>query len=318
MLLSSPAAPDLTPRHRSRAAVAGLAVAAVALAGSGCSITEKRNEARLITRAHQKLVQSGTALMSVTMQEKAIELEQGVASQSTAVALRAGQTGPAKNETVVTNFPLRQALVIAPTRMSAKGTPAQYFSDGVIYQRLPNVAASSHPWLQLDYGRLYDNRKSQAGVGYGHALLNPLWVVDLLKGTLTGSVKRVGPARVGGVATMEYAANFAWDKSLKGSGDQHIRAVLAATTLLGVPTGNVVKGNVWLDATGNVRQMWVSIRENKGRHNVVAWHYTITFAAIGQAVTIALPKPTEVARVDSLGPVVDAEAAASGGLVAAS
>ena len=315
--MSWPAVPDRTRRRRrGRALAAGVALTAVALAGSGCSITEKRNEARLITTAQKKLVQSGTALLSVTVQEKVIDVEPGSATQaSTASPLRPGQTGPARNETVVTNFPMREALVIPSTGATAKGTPARYFSDGIIYQRLPNVAASSHPWLQLDYGRLYDNRKSQAGVGYGHALLNPLWIVDLLKGTLTGSIKRVGPAQVGGVATTEFAANFAWDKSLKGSSDQHTRAVAAAMTLLGVPT-NVVKGNVWLDATGNVRQMWVSIREHKGRHDVVAWHYTIRFAAIGHAVTIALPKTTEIARVDSIGPVVTAESAASSPLAA--
>ena len=315
MVMSSASAWHATWRRRRRGFAAGVALVGVALAGSGCSITEKRNQSRLITNAHQRLVDSGTSLLSVTVQEKAIAIDAGFAAQSSSQPLRAGQLAPARNETVVTNFPKREALVIPAAKGAAKASPAQYFNDGVIYQRLPNVAASSHPWLQLDYGQLYDKRKSQAGLGYGHALLNPLWVVDLLKGTLTGSVKRLGPARTGGVATIEYAANFAWDKSLKGTGDQHTRAVEAALTLLGVPS-SVVKGNVWLDAAGNVRQLWVSIREHKGRHQVVAWHYTINFAAIGQAVAIALPKQTEVARVDTLGSVLDAETAASSPLAA--
>jgi hypothetical protein len=209
---------------------------------------------------------------------------------------------------VVTNFAKRQALVVPAGAPRGKSTAAQYFDDGIVYQRLPGATTSSHPWLQFDYARAYDRRKRDAGVGYGHALLNPLWVVDLLRGTLTGSIKRVGPAQIGETATTEYAANFAWDKALKNSGDEHIRTVQTALTLLGVPD-KVVKGGVWLDAAGNVRQLKVVIREQRGRHNIVAWQYTIMFAAIGQEVSIALPKQTEVARVDSLGPVADAESA---------
>jgi hypothetical protein len=278
---------------------------------TGCSITAKRNEARLITTAHKKLVQSGTALLSVTVQEKIIAVPGGFASQTASGPVHAGQSRPPTTTTVVTNFPLREALVVPSSGATAKPTnAAQYFQDGVIYQRLPNAATSSRPWLQLDFAALYSARKSNAGVGYGHDLLNPLWVVDLLKGTLTGSVTRVGTTPVGGVLTTEYAVNFAWDKSLRGATDTHTRAVQAALTLLGVP-GSVVKGRVWLDGQGVVRQMQATIRERRSRHEQVAWQYTIRFAAIGQAVTIALPKSSQVARVDAVAPVANAASAQS-------
>jgi hypothetical protein len=294
-------------------AVGIAALLAVSLVLGGCSITEKRDQARLIKSAHTTLLSSGTALLSVTVQERVIAVPGGVVGENTPGSLRAGQSGPPVTQTVVTNFPMKQALVIASSLGAQTSTSAsRYFHDGVIYQRLRNPAASSRPWLQLDIGTLYDSRRRFAGVGYGHDLLSPLWIVDLLRGALTGSIERVGTAQVADVATTEYKVNFAWDKSLKGAPDDHVRAVETALTLLAVPP-KVMKGRVWLDAEGVVRQMQVEIRQSKGRHQTVSWQHTVRFAAIGQPVTIVLPKAAQVARVDSLGPIANAATGASAG-----
>jgi hypothetical protein len=267
----------------------------------GCSLTAKRDAARAITAAQKKLVSSSTALLSVTVQ---LELPRGCEVKS---GPHAGPVGPARSQRVVLNFAKQRALVIAAAGSAAQPGPVQYFDGGVIYQRLSNDAGSSHPWLALDYGRLYDKRKSQVSIGYGHDLLSPLWIVDLLKGALTGSIKQVGTAKVAGAAATEYTANFAWDKSLRNASDDHTRDVQAALTLLGIPN-KVVKGRVWLDRSGGLRQMEAVIRQNNGRHQALDWRYTMQFAAIGQPVPIELPKTSEVARVDSFGQITGAQA----------
>jgi hypothetical protein len=276
----------------------------VAVALSGCSITAKRDAARGVAAAQKKLYNSGTALLSVTVQ---LELPHGFSARSGTRQVKAGPLGPPRTETVVLNFPQRQALVIAPAGTTPKPGPVQYYDDGVIYQRLANAGASFRPWLRLDYRRLYDNRKSQESIGFGYDLLNPLWITDLLKGTLTGSINTLGTAQVAGVTTREYKANFAWDKSLKGTSDDHKRAVQAALTLLGIPD-KVVQGHFWLDSTGAIRQMEALVRENKGRHAAVNWRYTIHLTSIGQPVPSVLPKASEVARVDALPQIISAQA----------
>ena len=287
-------------RRTTRAAVLLLVVAVL----SGCSITAKRDAARAVAAAQKELYNSGTALLSITVQP---ELPHGYSAQSGARGLKAGPLGPPRTKTVVLNFPEGQALVIAPTGTSPKPGPVQYYDDGVIYQRLANAAASSRPWLRLDYRRLYDNRKSQKGIGFGSDLLSPLWITDLLKGTLTGSIHRVGTVQVAGAPATEYKANFAWDKCLKGTSDSHKRAVEAAMTLLGIPD-KVVHGRIWLNSTGAIRQMEALVRENKGRHQAVNWRYTIHLTSIGQPVPIVLPKASEVARVDALPQIISAQA----------
>lgn len=298
----------------------GRAVALAAVAGvlalvlGGCSITQKRDEARLIVDAEKNLVRNGTALMAATEQETVLAVPSGSSGQAGfGPTLRPGQSEPARTETIVTNFPLQEALVTATANGSKTPSVAfEYFHDGTIYQRLPNAGSESRPYLQLDFGSLYDSRKANAGVGYGDDLLDPLWVVELLRGPLTGSVRRVGSGLINGVFTTEYSANFDWTKSLGGTTDAHTRAVEAALTLLGVP-GSAVKGAVWIDRQGSVRQMVVTIRESKGRHREVAWKYTIHIVTIGRAVNLVLPNTDQVARVDAVAPIADAASAASGG-----
>ena len=303
-------------RRRPRLTTPVIAVACIgALVLSGCSITAKRDAARHIAAAQKKLIQSGTALLSVTVQ---LALPHGFAARTSTGTLRPGPIGPPRTETVVTNFTTHRALVIPATGSTAKaGGPSQLFDDGIIYQRVTNGPATSHPWLELDYLPLYDNRKSHPGLGFGYNLLSPLWIVDLLKGALTGSIKRVGSAQVDGITTTEFAANFAWDKSLKHTSDNHTRSVQAALTLLGVPS-SVVKGRVWLDNTGSIRQMQAAVREKKGRHTALEWQYTIRFASVGQAVAIPLPKTDEVARVTTLGQILAAQSAGTGPSAASS
>lgn len=315
MVMSMPTGPVRALRRRrvGVAAIAAVLVAATVL--SGCSITAKRDAARQIAAAQKELVHSGTALLSVSVQ---LILPRGYKVATSTGPLRPGPIGPPRTERVVTNFTAHQAVVIPATGTSAKaGGPSQFFDDGIIYQRLLNVSTTSHPWLMLDYLPLYDHRKRDKAHGFGYNLLSPLWIVDLLKGTLTGSIKRVGTAQIDGAATTEFAANFAWDKSLKRTSDRHTRSVQAALTLLGVPD-SVVKGRVWLDRAGAIRQMQAVVRENKGRHAALDWEYTIHFTSVGQAVAIPLPKTDQVARVNTLGQILSAQSPGSGPLAAAS
>jgi hypothetical protein len=121
------------------------------------------------------------------------------------------------------------------------------------------VQAGSSAWLWLDVGALDPDRKTSLAAPTPVLLLAPHVLVRLLKGALTGSVRRLGAENVGGVATTHFRFNIDRDKAAAGLRDADAtrwKRLFEADNI----DGTFYNGaEAWIDRTGVVRRMAVTV-----------------------------------------------------------
>ena len=181
--------------------------------------------------------------------------------------------------------------------------PAVVFDGYTIYaHKLPAVGqtAARRSWVKLDFAGL--DRKDSSKLSIGQFLsppINPWLVVQLLAGTLTGSVRRIGTQRVGGVDTTHYAMNVDFAKAVSRFSDNDKNSVIKVIKA-NLIAGTVYPAQVWLDDRGVPRRMSVRFRQQIDRLDQYGFTMTIELADLGAPVQIKLPGSDEIAEVANL------------------
>jgi hypothetical protein len=200
------------------------------------------------------------------------------------------------------NFSRRTATGSVPSGPDRQLAVFQIVSGPIVYQRRVGAAATSdgRAWRKLDLRDLYDDREDLRASAYGQNALSPLALIDLLRGALTGSVRRVGEEDLDGVRATHYRVNFAFDKAFDDAPDDLREGVEAGLAVMGSAYDGVSKGEVWLDAKGLPRRIIVTVRASRGREQAIDFRFRLDLFGFGLGTAIHLPRQKEIARVNSL------------------
>lgn len=217
----------------------------------------------------------------------------GAATNLTAVGVT-----PASGGSPTTGLPaqIAAAAAVLPTASTASdSTPANNAS----------TKANRRPWLELDFN---DVPKRDSNRTAGSLALSPDLIVLLLRGSLTGSVRRAGPTQIGGASAMHYKMNVSLDKTEAGFSDA-ARQLLDKIFRANAIHGRVYKAEVWIGEDSLPRRIVVNVRQQLDHDNRADLRVQLDLTGFGVAATVQPPSADQIARVTSLGQLVHAAVA---------
>jgi hypothetical protein len=161
--------------------------------------------------------------------------------------------------------------------------------DYVIYLRLGFLSAQipgGKQWLKVDLSKLGKSAGLDLGKLLSGSQLQPSDVLSMLRGE-GATIRRVGPATVGGVATTHYRVTVDVAKALQSRG--------LTSPLLGGFAAQMPKlpEDVWIGRDGLVRQVRLSYSVTQGGQRV-RLGMTMELYDYGAHVSIAAPPSSEV------------------------
>ena len=284
---------------------------AVATAGAlvlgGCAgIKERKERADRVIDSVDKAIAAQSAQMTVS---QTVEVKLDRADRLAAGGMPADA---ASTETAFTAHADlargRVAYLVAGPGGAAE--PFRMYSGTTVYARRVGAQATTNPrpWVRLDLTRIdpddIDNEVEVAEavrrLAQIQAIENPLFLLRLLRGTLSGSVEEVGREQVGGVPTTRYRLNIDREKAVKDDAED-VQDAFETVFKSVFATRTVLPGEVWLDDDGLPRRYTVTLKSNVRRRALADFRLTVELLAIGEPVQIALPDASETAEVEGLG-----------------
>jgi hypothetical protein len=191
--------------------------------------------------------------------------------------------------------PMRESLAVtlrSAEEPQLKGTMHEIVTRTKIFLNWPLLSAQvpGHtPWIEEDMsaigstmGMNFGGMRGQGSAG------NPSQMLSYLKGVST--LKPVGPATIGGVATTEYSGLLDYSKLvtkgvLSEKGLDTLRTEMGRTT---------VPFTLWLDRSDMVRQMEMNIKATAANGPTVLMHVEFGFSRFGEKVHIKVPPTNQV------------------------
>ena len=292
--------PDTTGGS-ARRRTAAAAVATAVLLGAGCAAMAKRDAADLLRAAPELVLGKRSAVGT---------LRSTVAVKQVRLGAAPPQVRPAVTDAVRLDLTRKRASVDGP--VAGGGTlPLTQFSEDIVYQRRLGQAGEGttqgRAWVKLSFQSLYDRRDGVRGTGLGYAgAWNPTYMVDVLRGTLTGSVERRGDEDVAGTATTRYDVRFGLDKAYEDVPERRRQGLEAYFAISAVSLTRTAEGRVWMAADGLPRRIEVTLSQRGDVDERFDVTYVLELHSYGDAVDIHLPKRKEIATVDGMGPVLAA------------
>lgn len=300
-------------RTSTRRAVRVFAVAvAVAVVLPGCgAIQERKEQADRIIGSVDKAIAAGSAHIDVAART---ELKLEGAERMLGEGGPRGAVTPSVTVSAQADLGADRVAYLAG---GAGGAPqaVRIFSGTTIYvRRVGNAAAGTQrPWVRLDLTSIdpeeIDNdievadalRRVQETAGFD----NPLFLLKLLRGALSGSIEDRGADEVRGVPTRHYKLNLDREKAVKDE-DEEIQDAYEAVFKSMFATATVFPGEVWLDNQGVPRRYSVTLKSKVRRRALADFRLTVEMFDLGQPVQIVLPDDRETARVEGLGSLAQA------------
>lgn len=279
-------------------ALAVLCLATMALLAAACGAQQKKEDAERIVSAVERLTQASTAKAEL---RQSITLER-LRDEIRLPGIKEGFTSPAVVAPLDIEFRTRRVMATVPgATPDQAAVPVQVFSDTRVFQRQASDAApgGGREWTTLDLRTLYDDREGDIGGHAGSNLINPSYVVDLLAGALTGSIKEVGKVDVRGTPTTHYEFNLAPETAFEDAPDRRREAVEAGLLLMGA-IDDVLPAEVWLDDEGLPRRIAVKIRQARDRRTVIRLNVELDLFDFGTPIDIPLPIRRTVASVSAI------------------
>lgn len=283
----------MTAAHGFARRWSALAIVACLVATAGCGFANKRANADRIRNAPARLVSAGGAVARFSVSAKVI-------SSIPEVGLTEGASlGGKEALPVVFNYGERRSAVVAD--LPTGGLRPVLVADGVqVYQRrLGTQSTSAHPWVRLNLEDLYSQRKRMAVSTVGPRLISPVTLVDLLRGTLTGSVHADGHEVIDGVPTTRYRLNVDLDKAYKHAPRQQREAFEVVRALSGFRSV-VHGGRVWLDDHGVVRRAEMRLHQQLLLHVTIELAFELQLANVGRAPAVDVPARSETASISDV------------------
>ena len=329
--------PFRTGRYRAAASALAAAVGVLVVAASlaSCGFERKKQEAQLLLDAAKKAERVGTGKGTLAMSVSTVKLVQGFNSaivpvrnfSAPAVGLQldfaqrrasvtppSAGTGPPPAEPAGpagagASAGLAAGLAGAGGRFNGASPPAVFVGNVVFLQRpgAANAAAGDsesqfgvRSWSKLDFAKV--GKKDHNNLG-GVSVVNPInpaYLVRMLAGTLSGSVRRVGTEQIGGVPTTHFTMNVDRTKAFSRLGDKDRQAVNKAFRSYNVK-GDVYKhAEVWIDAAGLPRRFVLRVHQELDQDAVFGITYTIDLTDFGGPIDIHPPSADATAEVRTL------------------
>lgn len=280
----------MIPRRRTGLA-AGLAVAAIAAVTAGCGGgTGSAVALDPVAAAATKTQNAGAARIHLTIaltspqSHGTVELNGRGAIDGTSSELSFGlgsllkQTGlPAAISAGVPMAELMHAKV--------KEVALEQHGDYVLYLNLGSLASQlpgGKQWIELDLTKVGKSAGIDLSKVMSGAQFQPTDLLAMAKSE-GATVDKVGPAKVGGVATTRYHVSVDVAKALKQNGLSNPALTAAAAKV------KTVSENVWIDKSGLVRRIRSSYGNGKAH---VAM--TMNLSDYGSHVTVAAPASDSV------------------------
>lgn len=291
---------------------------------AGCSLGDKQRQADAIVNAAKAAFAAGTATGTLSTSMRFVRLPDGAAGFLGAAGA-AATTTTVKGSKAAAPSPLQQlaqaqqqqmertfdvsvtldlARVQAAVSLPRHDQPFAIYDGLVSYGRRWSAGPrDARPWVHVDGFDINKSDKidpTQDAPTFFAFAINPVLLVDLIAGPLSGSVKNLGTETIGAVQTTHYRANFDLEKVLKHTRrhdfpEKKRKAVEDVLKVLAV-SGNIHPGEVWLDADGRPRQFTLRLKEEPIRHFVIEHTITLRLDDFGAPSTLVLPTARE--RID--------------------
>jgi hypothetical protein len=268
----------------------------------GCGFSGKKEAADKIRSAPVRLGSGRPQTVQLRVTSRQIGT---LAASPTTQAAQA--SAPARPSGLTTqgslDYATRRAVltVAAPTGVE----PFQIFDGTSLYQRRLGGSSTQRPWLRLDLVDLYPDRQAQEGVGVGAQLITPVMVVDMLRGTLSGSVRDDGRDTIGDTPMARYKINVDLEKAMDGASEPARRSFEAVRAITGIKR-LVQPGLAWLDDRGSIRRVQITLREERSRDEGADVTLVMDLADTGSPLTITLPPSEQVSVVRDIQSLVAA------------
>lgn len=191
----------------------------------------------------------------------------------------------------------------------AASTPSVIFSRNKVFALAPHAGPEdARPWLSATLDKhLQDHTLDPNAIPSSLAAyaLRPSVLLDMLSGALTGSVHVAGPSTVDGVSLTKYDVRFdlaqAFDNATRVRYSQRqIDDVDKVLDVLGIKTGDLDDGSVWLDGTGNPRRIVVHLRQSPVPDSLVLLSVDLHLEPVSTPVHVAVPGSNAVVTVPSM------------------
>ncbi|HEU5002245.1 MAG TPA: hypothetical protein VFW71_05635 [Actinomycetota bacterium] len=296
---------DLRTRPGALRASAAAGAAALLLAACGSP-----RPSRAVGPSAADLAQA--RVVSIIAAAPAATLAQGTAS----VSLTATRDASGDNVTMVGVDDFATHRLQAQLAIPGGGTIAGVFDNGVVYEKIPGLAAQDggKPWLKIDLPGLEQNGGALGGLGQmleqelSTTQSNPDRQLDLLNG-VSGTVSTVGDEPIGGVPTTHYWFTTDLNKVIASLSGDARSAFQQLATALG--TGSPLV-DVWIDGQGVVRQLHIAEtydpKAGAAPYGLPASALpravglTITYSNFGAPAVITDPPPGQTADLSQLLP----------------
>ena len=282
----------------------GLAIVAAAAAlvstTSGCDYVTRKQEAKLLVDAANRAETSRTALGVIQVSMRAEKLTPQYAAFLTSKRVAYVPVY------ALFAFDKREARSNEVHGANGLAFPEAVFSGPVVYLKRPVAAGATdsqfgfRAWSRLDFSKV--GKKDSNKLTQPNAVnpINPTYLVRMLAGTLSGSVKQLGTTTIDGVATKHFRMNVDRSKAFRGLSDKDHQAVDKAFASDNISGGVYKKAETWIDADGLPRRLVLRVKQKLDQDNVFAITYQIDLTKFGTRLAILKPKASNTATVPSL------------------
>ncbi|MDQ1396865.1 MAG: hypothetical protein QOG64_2124 [Acidimicrobiaceae bacterium] len=279
--ITNGAAPDLPAVIDFRGGRAAVAVPGEDVAGAGILFDGSRVFERRDVKAPPLATGGASSNLAVLL----------TVAKGAAAALPAGAAVPAGAPAGA------PAATPPPPPAPTTTTTAPPEAAGSKLRRAPRV---QRRWLSFDYGSLPKDDSTKTAGSYA---INPIVVTHLAVGTLTGSMKLIGPDTIDGAHTTHYRMNVSRDKAerhLPEKQQKELDKIFRANAI----GGGVFPAEAWVDDAGSLRRFTVRLRQSLSRTDRADLDVTLQLAPSATPVEVPVPDAKETAVVQDLGQLV--------------
>lgn len=286
----------------------------VAVAFAGCGVGEKDEHATRIRASRAVVAESAPATGQLRFElgideELVNELESTQRAQVEA-ALAAGAAPRVDVSTIVDGASRRATISLDP----GSPEPATVFVDTEMFAKRRNARPSERrTWARLDLEDLteaerpLDTREMTASqvLTAVASTLNPAYLLDLVEGTLTGSVEVRGTELIREVETTRYAMNISLEKALTelDFDDQQQEVRTRLFRMLG-SRQEVIPARAWIDTEGRLRRLELELEQRVTRRRKNTLNVRLELASFGGEAALAPPAQESTVTYERFGRLV--------------
>jgi hypothetical protein len=263
---------------------------------TGCLFTTQTAAGRALHRAPDRLAEARGAAVTVSFASRLV---------------RQGALTSVPRPDPGVSFSGVMDLTAGTASYTAKGasSPTIVFSGDRVFALTPHASPrAARPWIGVTLNdHLQDNRLDLSAMPASFAAyaLRPSLLLDMLSGALTGSIHKRGREAVGGVSTTRYDVRFDIDQALDNAtresySQRQIDDIDKLLEVLGIDTGQLDDGSVWLDSHGNPRRILVRLRESPVPQSLLLVTADVRFTPTSAPATVTVPDVNSVVTVPSL------------------